>query len=139
MKLLNRILSIVVTAAMLFTAVPVFASNEQIETDVVTFSNSFPHPSSDKAMYVDGTWRTIATSTSGFNCNVRIEGTVLSDYMDVRMLGKNGNVLWSESNAFSTYGTGYRIFRCGSDVYSIQVRCNANGIAWAYRTSSSPT
>lgn len=69
-------------------------------------------------------WTTIATSTSGFNCNVyvkcmnttfdglRVVGT------NIRMLGRNGNVLWSENEAVA--GQGSRVFECGSDVYTIQ-------------------
>ena len=86
------------------------------------------------ATYKSGTvintsWKTIATSSPGFNCNVYIKcmnTTFLPNSWtvsptDIRMLGKNGKVIWSESSAVP--GQGNRTFWCGSDVYTILARC----------------
>ena len=86
-------------------------------------------------------WKTIAKSTSGFGCNVEIVcNTTGTDgfhplYADIRMLDKNGKVVWSESKSCPGDGTG-RIYRCGSDVYTIQVKVqHSGGTAWASKTS----
>lgn len=88
-------------------------------------------------------WKTIATSTTGFNCNVAISCMVTgTDGLgavrpDVRMLGRNGNVLWSENK--SCPGLSTRVYRCGSDVYTIQIKVsNGSGTARAYRTTADP-
>ena len=78
---------------------------------------------------IETSWRTIATSNSGFNCNIYIEclnNTFLPNSWtvsptDIRMLGKRGNVIWSESGAVA--GLGNRTFWCGKDIYKIQARC----------------
>lgn len=81
-------------------------------------------------------WTTIATSTDGFDCNVRIIGrlTTLGYRIDVRMLGKSGNVLWSEND--SCPGLSSRVYHCGADVYRIQVRVDSgvSGTAYAHQT-----
>lgn len=89
-------------------------------------------------------WQTIATSTTGFGCNVAIVcSTTATDGFgplkaDVRMLDKSGNVLWSESKSCPGTGT-KRIYECGSDVYKIQVKVvTGGGTAWAYETTDSP-
>lgn len=77
-------------------------------------------------------WTTIAetSGSSGFNCNFQVSclntsfvpGTFATvSPTDIRMLGKNGNVVWEESGAVA--GLGSRVFWCGSDVYKIQARC----------------
>lgn len=82
-------------------------------------------------------WKTIATSTSGFNRNVTISCLVTGTdglgaiRADVRMLSKNGSVVWSESK--SCPGLGSRRYWCGSNVYKIQVRvATGGGTAYAY-------
>ena len=86
---------------------------------------------------VSTTWTTVAYDTSGFGCNVRILGrlTSIGQRIDVRMLDKNKYVLWSEND--SCPGLASRVYRCGTDVYYIQVRVNAgvNGTAEASKTS----
>lgn len=93
--------------------------------------------SSYKSVTVSTTWTTIATNSNGFDCNVQITGylTSVGERIDVRMLGKSGNVLWSEED--SCPGLSSRIYRCGSDVYTIQVRVDAGvrGTAYAIPTS----
>lgn len=67
-------------------------------------------------------WKTVAKSTTGFGCNVQINTlNTLVNYVSVRMLGKNGNEVWSETNAIPFNYS--RVFECGTDVYEIQVRC----------------
>lgn len=83
------------------------------------------------------TWKTLASSTTGFNRNVTVfNSSTGTDGLgilraDIRMLGKNGNVVWSEAKACPGYGT--RQFWCGSDVYTIQIRvAHSSGTAYAY-------
>lgn len=45
---------------------------------------------------------------------------------DVRMKDANGNVIWEEYGAIDTNGS--RIFYCGADVYTIEVRIGAKNI-----------
>lgn len=87
---------------------------------------------------VNTNWKNIATADYGFGCNIEVESmsanlgnnsTVLG--LDVRMLDKKGNVLWSQSEAVP--GWGKRVFWCGKDVYKIQVRYN-RGIGSAAST-----
>lgn len=68
------------------------------------------------------TWKTIATSTTGFGCNVQVNTfNTEVNYVSVKMLGKTGNVVWSETNAIPYNKS--RVFECGSDVYEIKVKC----------------
>ena len=139
--------AMVMVMALTMSSVSAFASETNTNSEVAsvgfstpdtpsTRGNNYPYPSSSSSLYVSSTsWATIATSTSGFNCNVRIEGLVIGNYcIDVRMLDSSGNVVWSESNAINTASTGYRVFWCGSNVRTIQVKGHSgNGIAWAYQ------
>lgn len=106
--------------------------------------NKFDYTSMGHARAYTTSWKTLATSTKGFNCNVYIQcmnyglngqGFAPSN---IRMLDKNGKVLWSETGAVQ--GQGYRVFACGSDVYTIQI-CTSlgGGSAWAYQTDHAPT
>lgn len=137
-KILKSTYICLLIAMMSFFVMPISAQTNPMENEIVLKqdsisqrANNFPYNSSTNNLYVDGTWRTIATSSTGFNCNVYINGMVTSNYMDVRMLGSSGNIVWSLTNAVATY-SGPGLFYCGSNVYSIQVRCNGNGVAWAY-------
>ena len=86
---------------------------------------------------VSSSWTTIATDSEGFGCNVKITGRLTSagKRIDVRMLGKNNNVLWSEND--SCPGLSSRVYICGTDVYKIQVRVDSgvSGTAIALKTS----
>ena len=84
------------------------------------------------------TWKTLATSTTGFNKNVTVfnwsTGTDGLGILraDIRLLGKNGNVVWSESKSCPGYGT--RVYWCGTDVYTIQIKVlSGGGTARAYK------
>lgn len=81
---------------------------------------------------VDTNWTTVATAKKGFNCYIEISSTSRAIKWgantagpDIRMLGKHGNVIWSEKEAVS--GLGKRIFWCGSDVYTIQAKYPFSG------------
>lgn len=107
------------------------------ESSVNTVSNNYPYPSSSSHVYVSSdSWTMVANSSSGFNCNVVVGGLVVGNYfLDVLMLDRNGNTVWTEENAVYTIGNnnGSRKFWCGSNVYQILVKGhNGNGIAWAY-------
>ena len=92
-------------------------------------------------MSINTVWKEIAKSTDGFNCYVYIACYNTSPgsltqvaASDIRMLDANGNVIWYEGGAVS--GSGSRIFFCGSDVYSIQIRTQTGkGTAFAYETN----
>ncbi len=106
--------------------------------DVTTYANRYPYPSAGNALSINTSWKTIASSTTGFNCDVWIAsynlgtiGLVVAP-SDIRMLGKSGNVVWQESGAVAGNGA-QRQFWCGSDVYTIQIRTQTGtGTAYAY-------
>ena len=108
-------------------SVPVFASEvpenaeNSINEGIATCSNHYE----SGGIVVGSTWKTVASSTTGFNCNVKVSslGTTLGK-VDVRLLGKKGNVLWSQYESFGTLG--YGIYWCGSDVYKIQVKYHSS-------------
>lgn len=140
-KLLTIITSLVLTMCV---SVPTFATevtkdaNNNItdestnEYGISTLSNSY----TGSGVYVNSkSWKTIATSTTGFNCNVKISslGTSVTT-VDVRMLGKSGNVIWSESESFGSLTS--RVYWCGSDVYKIQVKYHSGeGTITCYPTN----
>lgn len=85
-------------------------------------------------------WKTIATSTTGFGCNVQVatQNTGIN-YVSIQMLGKNGNVLWSETNAIPYNKS--RVFECGTDVYKIQAKAvgsNNGSIVSCWNTDKDP-
>lgn len=84
----------------------------------------------EQGKVVRTSWTTIATSTTGFNCNIEIlSRNAAISTTHIRMLDKNGNVLWSENDAIACNDS--RIFWCGSDVYTIQAR-TATGLTSIY-------
>lgn len=89
------------------------------------------------------TWSTLATSTTGFNCNVAVNNASTAFdgvgilRADIRMLGSTGNVLWSESKSCPGYGT--RVYWCGPDVYTLQIKvATGSGVARAWETDQDP-
>ncbi len=120
------ILTAVLLVALVGTSTTSFAANHYVGR--VTTSTS---------------WTTLATSTNGFNCNVAVfNSSTGTDGLgilraDIRMLGKSGNVIWEESKACP--GSGTRVFYCGPDVYTIQIRVKySSGFARAYQTTDPP-
>lgn len=124
-KLLTSVASLALAMCL---SIPTFAaeSPENVKNDtsiattseyeISTYSNKY-----SSGVYVDSkSWKTVASSTTGFNCNVEISswGTSVTT-VDVRMLGKNGNVIWCEYESFGSLSS--RVYWCGSDVYKIQV------------------
>lgn len=100
-------------------------------------ASNFPYNSSHQ-LTIDTSWKTIASSTTGFNCNVYITadtnqpaGTLQRDKCDIRMLPKSGtNPVWEKTSVFD--GEGGDTFWCGPDVYKIQIRTHVgDGRAWA--------
>ena len=109
-----------------------------VNTSTVSASETF-----NQNVLLSTSWKTIAKSTTGFDCNVAISCLVTgTDGLgavrpDIRMLGRSGNVLWSESK--SCPGLGTRIYKCGPDVYEIQIRVsNGSGTARSYKTTQDP-
>ena len=111
---------------------------QEVEESISTYANSFPYTSYANALPINTSWKTIATSTTGFNGHVRIYCRNISILSDgsvakgiVRLLDKNGNVLWTSSDASSVPGQGSYSYWCGSDVYKIQIKTQAGGgSAW---------
>lgn len=97
-----------------------------MDTGISTYSEDYKGHNQN----VSTSWKTIATSTTGFNHNVFIEcrNPDLAP-LDIRMLGKNGNIVWSESGAVGAQSN--RMFWCGSDVYTIQAK-SQRGISAVY-------
>lgn len=88
---------------------------------------------------INTSWTTVLSSSSGFNRDVYIQATtftynglVTTVPCDIRMLDKNGNVLWTGTG--SVPGQNQKVsFWCGSDVYKVQIRTQAgNGIVYAW-------
>ena len=130
-KALSSILIVTLALAIIFSATMSTSAFElsMSESTASAYSASYPYPSVGQALITNTSWQTIASSTTGFNCNVYIKcnntatsglGVVPSD---VRMLGKSGNVVWSENGAVP--GLGSRVLWCGSDVYKIQIKTQA--------------
>ena len=144
----------ILVVAMLSSTMPLFALAATPEattpepdvevTSLVMGGNTYPYFTAGDALVTNTSWQTIATSTTGFNCNVYIRcyNTAIvglrAARSSIRMLGKSGNVVWEEAGAIA--GEGYRIFACGSDVYTIQIKTEAGkGTAYAYQTTDAAT
>ena len=138
--LMALVMALCSTGAVYASSNPTSIINEEVST----YSNSYPYPSMGRALVTTTSWKKIAESNTGFGCNVYIKcsNTATSGFgvvpSDIRMLGKNNNIVWEESGAIP--GQGSRIFICGKDVYEIQIRTQAGqGTAYAYETTASPT
>lgn len=106
-------------------AAEVIPNNENVSIEVSTDAIVESGASTFSNYYYSGnvttSWKTIARSTTGFGCNVYVDCTNLNlAKHDIRMLGANGNEIWSEKGAIAPIAK--RIFICGSDVYEIQLR-----------------
>lgn len=113
-------------------SIPAFAAEVPAENYTVMASENTISPLSNSyspagVAVTSSAWTTIATSTTGFNCNVKISALNggLPATTSIRMLGKDGSVVWEEHQAISFSSS--RIFWCGSDVYKIQARFT-NGV-----------
>lgn len=76
-----------------------------------------------EAVLYGGTWSTIYINDNGINANVKISvitSSLISRGADVRMLGRNGEVVWIERQAIGVNGE--RTFWCGSDVVHLQAK-----------------
>lgn len=157
-KIFKAISSIVITVAMLSSAMVCLAAedisfnsfgNYVSTTNTATSkynvtsidSNSFPYPSISHMMDIDTSWQTIASSSTGFGCNVEIASYNSSIVgfgvakTDIRMLGKDEQVLWEGDGEILGDGE-RRIFICGNDVYYIQLRTQrGKGAAYACKTT----
>lgn len=88
---------------------------------------------------INTSWTTVLTSSSGFNRDVHIQATTFTYNgllttvpCDIRMLDKNGNVLWTGTGSVPVQNQEVT-FWCGSDVYKVQIRTQAgNGIVYAW-------
>lgn len=115
----NRLLKKIILAVALFCLFGiyntnnVYASNENKAAIATRAAN--------RVSITDTKWTTVAESRSGFNCNVYI--TVSNTWptrTSIRMLGKNGNVVWEKEGAIAFNQFRAR-FWCGADVYKIQL------------------
>lgn len=112
--------------------------NDNVVEVLAEKSYTTKYTSYGRALAISTTWKTIATSSTGFDCNVTINCrniAVLEDFTIakglVRMLDKKGNVIWTSSDDYAVPGQGSYEYYCGSDVYSIQIKTqNGGGSAW---------
>lgn len=142
-RTLSITLAVVMALTMMFGGVisanaaeefPAEPAMQEMEAGANARSNSFPYTSSAKALQLSTSWKTIATSTTGFGGHVRIHcqnsGFPPSKGY-VRLLDKNGNVLWTSSEEKAVPSQDSYSYWCGNDVYEIQVRVKQFvGIAW---------
>lgn len=92
---------------------------------LVCFSTSIVSYSSTIQRF-GSSWKTVYSSSRGFNRNVSITCYNTSTHKnDIRMLGSNGQTVWTENGAIDYSGS--RTFWCGSDVYKIQLRNTGSG------------
>jgi len=95
---------------------------------------SFPY-NSLRRLNTTTSYQTICSestsSRTGINRNVFIQNNNTSvARSDVRMLGKNGNVVWEGRGALAIAEG--RVFWCGSGVYTVQIRTQSGrGTAYA--------
>lgn len=148
---MKRTLRIALTTVLVFTMLfcttfPTYAVSSttgiisETAHPAATYSSSYPYRSHSDSLIINGsTWKTLATSTTGFNCNVIISCSNLSFLSNgklakglVRMIGRNGNVLWTSPAEEGVPGQGSRVYWCGSDVYRIEIKTQTGGgCAWA--------
>ncbi len=138
-KNFKRCFSLVMVSVMLFAfATTAFAAETSYADEnlsvVSAKSYTCKYTSYSNALAVTTSWKDLATSSTGFGCNVTIctrnTAILASGGMAktvVRMLGKNGDVLWTSTDEYSVPGLGSREYECGSDVYKIQVKTQAGG------------
>lgn len=107
-------------------------------SNIATCDNNYPYTSFTNALAINNKeWKAIDTSSTGFNCKVYIQcrntkfmSNMSVAYGSIRMLDKDGNILWEEEKAVP--GQGSRVFKCGKDVYTILIKTQAgNGLAYA--------
>ncbi len=114
----KRIIAIFFACMIMLTlSVPAFAAG----------TNHFPYSSANRLNTNSSDWKTIAYSDNGFSCKVYIQSNRNSS---IRMLDGSGNIVWQEVGCQPA--TGYRIYDCGSNVYTIQIKNQTGtGYAWA--------
>lgn len=106
---------------------------------ITVTASPFPYNSSRRLNTITS-WRTIASvstrNNTGINRNVLIQnnnvGTVGLGIArsDVRMLDRNGRVVWEGRGALA--GADNRVFWCGPNVYTVQIRTQSGrGTAFA--------
>lgn len=115
-------LAILVSVFFFVSIKPVFASENDstayaIETDNLLGSSTF----NGETAVNSKKWSTIASSTSGLNCNIRVSSLATEiTYISIRMLDKSGKTVWYEKNSFGSQGA--RIYKCGKNVYIVQAK-----------------
>lgn len=88
-----------------------FTTVEAVQSSISTQSNSFPYSSLANSLNTTTSWKTIATSNTGFSCNVFIKcmNTTTSGWgvvpSDVRMLGKMAMLFGLKMALFLVRGT----------------------------------
>lgn len=141
-KKMKRFFYVLMASIMLFSFTTTAFAAETAPVDVVNENVSTAAAKSYTCKYtgyydaldVTTSWKVLATSTTGFDCYVTIctrNTAILSSggiaKTVVRMLGKNGNVLWTSTDEYSVPGQGSYEYHCGSDVYKIEVKTQAGG------------
>ena len=137
----SSVSSFAVESATVNTEVSEATVAESVSRAGVTYGgNTYPYYSLSTMLKIDTSWQTIAYSSTGFNCNVEIGSYNTGFYgfgvakTNIRMLAKDGRVIWEEAAAITGDGVS-RVFICGSDVYTIQLRTQSGtGSAFACQT-----
>ncbi len=90
------------------------------------------HAASNNVAFVKSSWTRIYPAETN-NLSTPINGQVRIDtfnygstHLDIRMLDRNGNVVWSECCAIDKDQS--RTFNCGSNVYYIEAKSHWSGI-----------
>ena len=125
-------------------ATSVEARNVSLETNnVLSTTGNTSRVSNVVYTNINTSWKTVISAPNGFNHNIYVKcnntgliGWTVSP-TDIRMLDKNGNILWQESGAIP--GQGSRIFLCWNDCYSIQLKTQKGvGAVTVYETDEVP-
>lgn len=116
MKRIKKTACIILSLIMIFTFTPItqaHAATEYVTMVKAAWTRVYPAPSNTTTKPING-WVRIEAQNSG------------ATHLDIRMMGKNGNEIWSECCAVD-YNE-IRSFWCGEDVYSIEAKSHWSGI-----------
>lgn len=115
LKKLKSLICVALSLVMLMAVVPAtpaLAATENVTVVNLTWKRVFPAASNSLSKPIDG-WVRIEAQNSG------------STHLDIRMLDRNGNVVWSECCAVD-YNE-IRNFECGKNVYTIEAKSHYYG------------
>lgn len=117
--------------ALLVIIVGLTASSETAQAAEDTINNSISALSispSSGTVVLNAVYRDVYRNDNGINGNLTISTYGISNlhHVDIRMIGRNGQVLWEEYGAIDYNAT--RKFGCGNDVASVQARVASKNV-----------